>query len=177
MIKKLHNNSGFTLIELLMVISIISLLASVVFSAVDSAREGARDAKRKADLESIVTALALYHSDTGTYRVSNGGCCGGTGRGWYNYENGGTYPDSISDLLISQGYISGTAHDPQVPPSTTLVDGQRAYMVYEGLTGSIDTSVCVFANLENPSDADLATLDDSTIDLSAYSMNVARCIN
>ena len=58
---------AFTLIELLLVISIISLLASIVFASVNSARAKARDARRLADAYQIVIALELYYDNHGQY--------------------------------------------------------------------------------------------------------------
>ena len=60
-------NSGFTLIELLIVISIISLLASVILSSLSTARMNARDAKRISDIRQIRIALELYKSTNGDY--------------------------------------------------------------------------------------------------------------
>ena len=61
---------GFTLIELLVVIAVIGILASVVLASLNSARSKGRDAKRLSDMKQIQTALALYHSDNGSYPVS-----------------------------------------------------------------------------------------------------------
>ncbi|KKU81951.1 MAG: General secretion pathway protein G [Parcubacteria group bacterium GW2011_GWA1_47_8] len=64
--KHLNNRcAGFTLIELLVVISIISLLSSIVLSSLNSARAKARDTKRIAEIQAIVTAIALYENDHG----------------------------------------------------------------------------------------------------------------
>ena len=57
--KKL-NLKGFTLVELLVVISIISILASIVIVGTNGARIRARDTRRLADVKSIQNALDLY---------------------------------------------------------------------------------------------------------------------
>src|SRR3989338_3218374 len=58
---------GFTLIELMVVISIISLLASIILASMNSARAKARDARRLHDLRQIETALALFYDKYGKY--------------------------------------------------------------------------------------------------------------
>ena len=60
-----NKESSFTLIELLMVISIITLLASVLFSYIGSAHAKTRDAVRLSDIKQIGTAANLYYEDTG----------------------------------------------------------------------------------------------------------------
>ncbi len=60
----------FTLVELLVVISIISLLASIVFASLNSARAKARDAKRKADLRQLELAVQLYYDSNGQFPPS-----------------------------------------------------------------------------------------------------------
>lgn len=49
--------TGFTLVELLIVITIISLLATVGVVTYSGLRKDAKDAKRKADIEAISTVL------------------------------------------------------------------------------------------------------------------------
>jgi prepilin-type N-terminal cleavage/methylation domain-containing protein len=75
----LRNNKAFTLIELLVVISIIGLLSSMSVYAINVARVKARDARRKADLNSLVKALALYSDDRGGLPLSNQCGSGRTG--------------------------------------------------------------------------------------------------
>ena len=61
-----HSN-GFTLVELLVVISIITLLASVVLTSLNSARAKARDAQRKENLHQMETALRIYFLDNNDF--------------------------------------------------------------------------------------------------------------
>ncbi len=55
---------GFTLIELLVVIAIIGILAGIIIASTGTARRQARDSKRIADVNQILTALALFYMDT-----------------------------------------------------------------------------------------------------------------
>lgn len=59
---------GFTLIELLVSIGIIAVLSAGIISVIGpgSARYS-RDTKRQTDLETVVTALAMYRNDLGRY--------------------------------------------------------------------------------------------------------------
>jgi prepilin-type N-terminal cleavage/methylation domain-containing protein len=60
---------GFTLVELLVVMSIISVLASIVLSSLYSARAKARDSLRLSQANEVSTALALYYSTYGSYPI------------------------------------------------------------------------------------------------------------
>jgi len=64
-------NKGFTLIEMLIVITIISLLASLILVGMGGARAKARDARRIADLHNVQNALELYFSQNGRYPASS----------------------------------------------------------------------------------------------------------
>lgn len=61
---------GFTLIEMMVVVTIISLLATMGLISYSSTTKNARDGKRKADLEQIRSALVLYRVDVGNYPAS-----------------------------------------------------------------------------------------------------------
>lgn len=66
----INHKSGFTLIELLVVIVIIAILATLLMVNFIGIRQRGRDAARKSDLKQIQTALEIYRSDTGLYRLT-----------------------------------------------------------------------------------------------------------
>ena len=176
-----HNNRGFTLIELLVVIAIIGILASVVLASLNSAREKARDAARKASLQQVNRALSIYYSEHGTYHIPGTGSSGG-GQGWFSFQ-GSTYPLSIAQGLVNANLIGGLVHDPLVPPPLSSSGGHRTYMRYFANPGGATVGSCMFAELENPSAADIATMDSAPIAASTrtslmnnYGMNYADCI-
>jgi prepilin-type N-terminal cleavage/methylation domain-containing protein len=59
--------SGFTLVEILIVISIISVLASMVLVGVQHARQGANIALAKTSVSDLTSALQRYVQDEGEY--------------------------------------------------------------------------------------------------------------
>jgi len=64
---------GFTLVELLVVMSIISILATVILGGFRASQRRSRDAKRKSDLEQVAKSLEMFYSDHGVYPASSGG--------------------------------------------------------------------------------------------------------
>jgi prepilin-type N-terminal cleavage/methylation domain-containing protein len=61
------SQGGFSLIELMVVISIITLLASILITSIAVARRAARDTKRKADAHQMEIAMELYYTDNQVY--------------------------------------------------------------------------------------------------------------
>lgn len=68
---------AFTLIELLIVISIISLLASVILASLSVARQDAYVAKLESELNSLQIAMEEYYSNNGYYPGENYSISGG----------------------------------------------------------------------------------------------------
>ena len=63
---------GFTLVELLVVMSIISVLATLAVGSYMSAQTKGRDSRRKQDIYQITNALELYNNDYSAYPASTG---------------------------------------------------------------------------------------------------------
>ncbi len=127
------NQKGFTLIELLMVISIVSLIATMVLTSTTTARKKARDKKRLEEVHQISTALNLYAADNNqTYPPT--GVSGGTWRClghssaqtcWVGVYNGN---DTLNTALSP--YI----RTPDDPLNATTCSGD-AYLYHSNYTG------------------------------------------
>lgn len=63
---------GFTLVELLVVIAIIGLLSGMVVISIKNVKAKARDSQRVSDMNTIVTALNMYHNDNNSYPIFDG---------------------------------------------------------------------------------------------------------
>lgn len=88
---------GFTLVELLIVVAIIGLLTGMVVISIQHVKAKARDSQRVSDINSISTALALYHNDFNAYPIYDG------------YITG---TDFLSTTLESAGTMSSVPADP-----------------------------------------------------------------
>ena len=89
---------GFTLIEILVVISIVSVLATVIFSSFDDAREVSRDKERKTSLKALGLALELYKSQYGVYPAAGCSATGWTGPG-PQAGSATTCPEYVTGLI------------------------------------------------------------------------------
>lgn len=58
---------GFTLVELMIVITIISILATIGVVSFTRVQKQARDTKRKADMRALGTALQAYYTEKQVY--------------------------------------------------------------------------------------------------------------
>lgn len=131
------------MVELLIVLAIVGILSAVVLVSLNSAREKAADTRRKSDLAQIVRALNLYFDAHGNYMDATSGC-GSGGNGWFNYENGGSYPRSMSGCLKDEGLTGGEIIDPSGAKTTNVTSQEHVYMKY---TCSLGTYV--FASLKS----------------------------
>lgn len=151
------SSRGFTIVELLVVIVVIAILAAITIVSYTSLQERARDAKRKQDVSQIAKLLAIYELDNGPMYTGSG--CGGygNGSGYFNIQNGSTYPKSIMQCLIDSGITSTVIQDEKAScsgldcrtymKSTCVQNGQIATYVYanletEGHTGTDTDSTC-----------------------------------
>ena len=122
---------GFTLIELLVVISIIGLLAALIVVNFNAARERARDVQRKSDLDQTKKALRMYYNDNNIYPVD----------GSLVWE---------SPFQSADGNMVYMRILPQDPAN------QGATPTYQYTQASEGQDFCLWATLENKSDADIA---------------------
>jgi len=67
---KNKNKKGFTLVELLVVVAIIGLLSGMVVISIKNVKAKARDSQRVSDMNTIVTALNMYHNDNNAYPIT-----------------------------------------------------------------------------------------------------------
>ncbi|TSC78771.1 MAG: putative General secretion pathway protein GspG [Parcubacteria group bacterium Gr01-1014_33] len=151
-------SAGFTLVELLVVISIISVLASVVLTSVNSVRAKARDALRKAEMTELVKALELYYDAYGRYppfRASNS--CGGIRSDWATSK--------CSDpnwLTADNNFLSFIPVVPRDPINTIGSGGQDTpwwfALTYTYGVTSDGQIYDILTNLENKQDPDRCEL-------------------
>lgn len=164
--------------EILVVIAIIGMLSMVVMVAMNQARANARDKSRISDLEQAKAALHIYAVTNGSYEVEGAGY---NGQGWFAYQDGSSYPKSIAEELVTAGILTTVLHDPLVPAGTDVSEDYRQYTVYFHSPGGATRGVCLFAKLENPTEASIATVTNAPLDPSARSsidshgMNYATC--
>jgi general secretion pathway protein G len=71
--KKVDAESGFTIVELLVVLVILVLLASIIGPRVIGYLGSSRTKAAQVQIESLVTALELFHVDVGRYPTSGEG--------------------------------------------------------------------------------------------------------
>lgn len=92
---------GFTLIELMVVITVISILATMVLYGLGHAQAAARDASRLQIMTGIQSALERYYGDCQVYPSTgfNGLFAAGT-------------PDVCGTSLIRGGYMAVEPTDP-----------------------------------------------------------------
>lgn len=123
----------------------------------------AADKQRKSDLKEIAGALQDYFGDNNTFQIHGTGV-NGKGFGYISHK-GGAYPDSVTGYLASNGYLSRDIKDPSGQALSNLKtnSGYMMYLDQEGTTGK--NSFTLWANLDNPTAADLATQDSCAFGL------------
>lgn len=120
---------GFTVVEVLVVISIISILASVIYFSGQESTAQARDAERQADLRNLETAIELYKNRYGRYPEGCNGAGNWSGQVGTDYECSGS----------NKNYIRGLAPEfIRALPSDPRLNGDDSGYVY--LTNADGTS-------------------------------------
>lgn len=165
---------GFTIVELMVVIVVIAILATMTVVAYTALQERARDAKRKQDVSNIAKLLTLYELENGPLHNGSGCGYGGNGNGYFNVQNGSTYPKSVMQCLIDAGLTNTVIQDKQ------LTCGGLECRTYMKNTCSQDGRIVtyVYANLETVghTDADTNGTCNNSYDTS-YGMNYWVRIN
>lgn len=114
--------TGFTLVELLVVVAIIGLLSGMVVISMKNVKAKARDSQRVSDMNSIATALNMYHNDFNAYPYPDGCTPDDPDQGCYI-----TGSDPLSVALKDSSAITSVPTDP------LNVDNYRYY--YQGVDG------------------------------------------
>ena len=142
--------SGFTIVELIITIAIIGVLAAITIVAYNGTQAQARDTKRMSDLAAIAEAIQLYRTNYGN-DVGVGSGCGssGNGEGWFNLNNGSSYPKTILSCLTDKGYLDASFIDPTGCVSGSLTYGcPHFYMKYTCSNSDGQTISAVYARQE-----------------------------
>ena len=129
----MHSRIGFSFVEVMVVVTIISILASVLFVSFNAARENARDDVRKTDLKRLQLAIETYKAQNGRYPDS--GCAGETnifyGPGSAEGDNPNPAPnDSGNYELCATDWIVGLVPEfiAELPSDpTSELDGGRGF--------------------------------------------------
>jgi len=155
---------GFTLIELLIVIAIIGILATIIVVSYVNAQSRSRDNKRRVDVNSIASALQIYHDETKKWHLP-----GTNSSSKIDYAKGWplTVPPtpSIKEVIETSKYLSPAPNDPKYNdgtgkitgvkcPATDQVTGGCWYIYMVGYCSS-DSAITVYAFLENMVAAEL----------------------
>ena len=136
---------GFTLIELLVVISIIGMLTALIMVNFNAARERARDVQRKSDMDQIKKALRMYYNDYDGYPEHDAD-------GSDNILGCGT--EGTAPCSWDGDWTAGSANMVymKILPNDPLAPDQR----YRYQVRAVDQDFCLWAELENRSDGDIA---------------------
>lgn len=125
--KEKRKGAGFTLVELLVVVAILGLLSGMVIISIKHVKAKARDSQRVADINSLGTALGLYHNDFNAYPIYDG----------YIEDQG----NALATALTTAGTIVAVPTDPLNTGDYRFyyqsVDGSDYYLEYYLETDSV----------------------------------------
>lgn len=171
-----HTSRGFSLVEILVTVTIIAVLTAVGVVSYSSVNKRSRDAKRKSDLEQIRSALEMYRVDTGNYPCNNTPLSPTYVQGWVSYPYAS--PRVSLKSVLEPDYMTTVPLDPKVTNANlgyfTVVSGNYfGYMYGAYSCTSTSRGYALWAQLESPSAADLATEGQGSINTynDNYGMN------
>ncbi len=157
---------GFTLIEILVAVTIVAVLSAIGVTSYQSINKRTRDARRKSDLEQIRSALEFYRTDVGHYPYK----CG-----WVSYTG---YPYPMLKQLFEPDYMAAVPQDPKIGDGVTVghvaaPSGHYGYMYSSEGCGEAGFKYALWAQLESPSAADIATISQGSVTQynAGYGMN------
>lgn len=146
---------GFTLIELLTVIAIIAILSAIIYPVYSRVKDSAYRSSDMSNLDTLRTALQLYHTDNGAYPPALLGYVtlytSGPNAGNVVPANqlvGGLYPTRVTSIdVFRPAYDRSPEADPTtvtnaVWPTSTYINGDLGQQRY----GPADGLVSVDAN-------------------------------
>ena len=139
-----QKQAGFTIVELLIVVVVIAILAAITIVSYAGIRDRAMDTRRATDLNSLRNAVMIWSGEKNLTIDVSGTGFGGNGNGWVTNSS---YPKSLENLLIEQGYLSSPIRDPVTPT------GVGSYMVYKcsaPASSGQDRTFGLFARMANP---------------------------
>lgn len=125
--KTTRYHRGFTIVELLVVIVVIGILFSVGVAAYSGMQQKTRDTQRVSDIKTIVKALEMYKTQTGTYPPVSTGT--NTISDW---EVSSKSPDQFLSALKTAGVVSRVPVD---PINTGTVNNGLLYRYYRYVAG------------------------------------------
>lgn len=138
-----RNGRGFTIVELLIVIVVIAILAAITIVAFNGVQQRARDTQRLADIKTIVKALELYKTTTGTYPNAVGTP---NASGW-EVSTTGSAPTNFLSALVSSTGVSKIPVDPtntgdpaSLNPTWNVNEYEYFYYLYPSGQNSCDTT-------------------------------------
>lgn len=129
--------------ELLIVIVVIAILAAIVIVAYQGITGRARDSQRLSDMKTIMKALEVYKTNTGSYPNPNSTTNAG---GWEVSTNGTSPTNFLSSIVNSNGVTkipidpTNTGNSANLNPSWSANEYEYFYYLYPAGYLSCDAS-------------------------------------
>lgn len=149
---KLNSRAGYSLLEIMVVVSIITILASIGAYSLNESSKQARDVKRIEELKQIAKVLSLAEFELGREIKCGGGTRIESG---FKEEDGVTplTETSCADIEIIKRYI--TEYFPEVPHDPKGPDDKRYFYYYDRHDCPLPqkNGFLVYAAMENESNS------------------------